>query len=563
MQVSEFKKWVLSVKDDFTKSKVFLRESKDDLPEEPYKSKYKAQEIYSALLHDLEKHWDKKDDLHITRIWAILKYELGVNALETEEHSLGCDHLTECWEVLKEFTVKPECCLLALNVLNQLGILWCGRGEASTALSFLDEAEKVYLNYKKNCTVCPCLLDDMFNDEIIQTSDWRPFEKTFTLTLYYLAQVYEHLNENEKSAKYCHMTLKRQKESDAYDEKDWAVNCAALSQYYIQEKMFVIARHLLACSTYTLMKYESSIDNRVDNEDVWDDIRRSKAEVAWCWLKYCINLLIECHNDSDSIKDEMLDSTSKLFSNVEVHDIEERALCFVSTFEEARRVFLYGQNQMKEAKLYYTLSEHANNHVQLIQDHSKLYKYLILYETDLARQSKMHKRRIDMLEVILPQLNPQYYLGVCRQLRFELGETYYELVDLKLKIINSEQGMVSSAIKKINSLIMHAIDSFKEFVNSLKSREGELPEELEEDVVRPVLIAHFYLGGLYLKLIESDTTKKLENLSKSEENCKIITNYIEKNPTQANFIERELPVIKEMIQLMPERVIQVTGSTLF
>ena len=33
----------------------------------------------------------------------------------------------------------------------------------------------------------------------------------------------------------------------------------------------------------------------------------------------------------------------------------------------------------------------------------------------------MHKRRADMLENTLNELNPQYYLAVCKQLAFELG----------------------------------------------------------------------------------------------------------------------------------------------
>lgn len=562
MQDPELKKWVSSMSDKFFQSKAILKESKDDPPDEPYKSKYKAKEILSDILQDLEKQWNKEEDFQVIIIWAALKYELGVIALETEECGAGCDHLTECWDMLKEFTLKPESGLLILNVLNQLGMLWCNRGEQAKALVFFKEAEKIYHNYKKEQAICPYLLDNLFQGEM--TDDWMPFEKTFTLTLYYLAQVFEHLDDSEKSAKYCHITLKRQKESDVFEEKEWSINCATLSQYYIQERMFVTARHLLACSTYTLTNYESSIDNRVDNADIWDDIHRSKAEVAWCWLKYCINLLIECQDPSIGNKSEVLEHSYRLSNDDLVHEIENKVPCFVSTYDEARQVFLFGQNQVNAAKLYYTLSDHANNHVQLIQDHSKVYKHLIFYESDLSRQCKMHKRRIDMLENVLSQLNPQYYLAVCRQLRFELGETYYELIDIKLKIVNSsDQGMVLSTVKKINFLISRTIEHFKAFINSLKDQSGSMPSKFEDDIIRPILIAHFYVGGLYLKFIESDTTKKLQNLSKSEVSYKFIINYTEKNPSQTKFIDKELPVVKEMIELMPERVIQVAGTTMF
>lgn len=565
MQVSEFQKWLSSAYEKYKESKTLLAESKNDPPQEPYRSKYKAKEFLSLLLLELEKEWDKESDMKISLIWALFKYDLGVIALETEEYSIGCDFLTECWEVLEKFAMQPECCILTLSVLNQLGILWSGRGEPSKALIFLKKAEDIYHNYKNSCTSCPLLLEDIFDANIIPKSDWRPFEKIFTLTLYYLAQVYEHLSDSEKSAKYCHMTLKRQKESEEYEEKEWSVNCATLSQYYIQEKKFLTARHLLACSTSTLTKYEASIDNRVDSEDVWDDIHRSKAEVAWCWLKYCINLLFEYQTAGENVEKESenIDPSCKLSDEADVHVIEKQVPFLIGSFQDARQIFLFGQNQVKEAKLYYTLTDHANNHVQLIQDHSKLYKHLIFYEYDLSRQCRMHKRRLDMLEDVLFKLNPQYYLAVCRQLRFELGETYYELIDLKLKIANSPQEMVLSTIKKINSLITRSIEHFKGFIESLKDHEKVFPDVFADDLVRPALIAHFYLGGLYSKLIESDTQKKLHNLSKSEENYKFILNYTEKNPDHVNYIDKELPVIKEMIQLMPEKFMQVAGSTLF
>lgn len=36
----------------------------------------------------------------------------------------------------------------------------------------------------------------------------------------------------------------------------------------------------------------------------------------------------------------------------------------------------------------------------------------------------MHKRRVDMLDHVLNELNPQYYLAICKQLAFELGGYY-------------------------------------------------------------------------------------------------------------------------------------------
>ena len=50
----------------------------------------------------------------------------------------------------------------------------------------------------------------------------------------------------------------------------------------------------------------------------------------------------------------------------------------------------------------------------------------------------MHKRRIDLLLPVLLELNSQFYLQVCRQIQFEIGEIYSEMTDLKIAIADQE-----------------------------------------------------------------------------------------------------------------------------
>jgi predicted dithiol-disulfide oxidoreductase (DUF899 family) len=81
---------------------------------------------------------------------------------------------------------------------------------------------------------------------------------------------------------------------------------------------------------------------------------------------------------------------------------------------QARALFLAGQQHLNAAKQFYQLDGHVVNYVEIIQDHSQLFRYLIAFEEDLERQCKMCKRRIDMLTEVLVELNPQHYtLNVC------------------------------------------------------------------------------------------------------------------------------------------------------
>ena len=61
---------------------------------------------------------------------------------------------------------------------------------------------------------------------------------------------------------------------------------------------------------------------------------------------------------------------------------------------------------------------------------------------------------------------------------------------------------------------------FQMFLDSLCSPEGKFPEHLEEEVLRPALVARFRVARLYSKLICSLPSVHLDNLNKSLENYK-------------------------------------------
>ncbi|MEQ2171876.1 hypothetical protein GOODEAATRI_015103, partial [Goodea atripinnis] len=238
-------------------------------------------------------------------------------------------------------------------------------------------------------------------------------------------------------------------------------------------------------------------------------------------------------------------------------------------FTEARAVFLVGQN-------YVT------------QDHSSLFRALAFFEEDLERRCKMHKRRVDMLEPIcngtnlvthslifcsafeefglyidVPlvyfsvDLNSRYYLLIRRQLMFELAETYNEMMDLKLTLANRQadnHSLDSHTIKKFNHLCSASAKYFQMFLDSLCSPEGKQPEHLEEEVLRPALVARFRVARLHSKLISSSPPVQLENLNRALENYKYVVQYCEAHPEAAAAVETELELSTEMVGLLPLKI---------
>ena len=51
---------------------------------------------------------------------------------------------------------------------------------------------------------------------------------------------------------------------------------------------------------------------------------------------------------------------------------------------------------------------------RFFQDISHLYQFVALFEPSDDIKCRMHKRRLDILIAALNELNPQYYLAICR-----------------------------------------------------------------------------------------------------------------------------------------------------
>ncbi|XP_068114682.1 KIF-binding protein [Hyperolius riggenbachi] len=568
-------------------------ESRNDPETEPYRSKYRARELLreTRALLGVPRGEEEGDDGRRRRMDArlgVIELRLGVNHTETEEMSAGEEHLVKCSKILERHRLSQQCVSTYIQAQNNLGVLWADRGEIIIAQTYLESAESLYNQYMKKIGKPPVDPDEHFTLEEQNLTDQersKRFEKAYTHTLYYLAQVYKHLKQDERAAQYCHTTLQRQLEYDGYNPVEWAINAATLSQYYLAKQSYMDARHCLAAANVIFSKAgqipspEAAKENEAE-QDRLDHLRQKKAEIARCWVKYCMNLLegarkklednigeldVDLQEELKAERKKQEDEKERgrkkavLFGSSDIYDsilaVEEKAGCSIPLdFQEAREVFLVGQNYINEAKEYFQLDGHVSDHIEIIQDHSALFKVLAFFEEDYERRCKMHKRRIDMLEPLSKELNPQYYLLVCRQLQFELADTYYEMMDLKVAIGNKLDEMDSHTIKKINSLAQSAIKYYEMFLDSLRSPDKKFPEKLEEDVLRPALVAKFHIARLYGKLITSDSQKQMENMQTSLNNYRFVVDYCANNEDAVKSVETELELTKEMVALLPARM---------
>ena len=224
--------------------------SKDDPDDQPYKSLYEARELLTDLRAKLSDFYDDdSNNKDLLFALASLDLHLGCNFTDTDETSTGEEYLSRVLKSLEELKMEEGAICIYLHALNHLGVLWCARNRHEKAKKYLDQAEELFHEYKKNVGDAPKRADEFFlkpeedESELLRNRS-NKFEATYTHTLYYMAQVMAKLGDSDASAKYCHTTLRRQLDSHDYDATDWALNAATLSQVNVLLICWVL---LLCC----------------------------------------------------------------------------------------------------------------------------------------------------------------------------------------------------------------------------------------------------------------------------------------------------------------------------
>ncbi|CAL7949027.1 unnamed protein product [Xylocopa violacea] len=533
----------------------------------PYKIKYQAIDVLKSMEMDLIKiladmpEEEKGEEIIML---AVIHLNLGLLYADTEELQMGEEQFMKCLKLLENKELEPEAVLPVLSTLNQLGLIWSQWNQPTKAKEFLDQAEKIYNDFIDTNNPCrdPINMAQNFGIEQVkdELSPKEVLEKVHTLTLYYLAQVYSSLKDHRQSAIYCHMTLRRQLgDNDIMQDLDcidWALNAATLSQYFMSNDGFSQARHHLAAASYILQRHRS-------------------ADVARCWAKYGILLmslskqrLLEKNeseeendqsklNNKDPSKSTIIES---LKFDVLEKDIEPIAVQITDKYlldsTDSRIVFFNVLKWLEQAKAYYTLENHASDHILIVQDISQAYKYLSFFTETETEQLCLHQRRKTILENVLKELNPQYYQSACRQIWFELGEIYSDMRDIWYdRARSSDKKPVLHTLKQSNRLAMSAIKNFQAFLDSIQTRNcnSEI-EQFPNEVMQPALFSYFHLGRLYNKIITSDKAVQLKNAQNSINAYKFVIDYCEKYPKAAEVMKIELSLCKELVSVLPIKI---------
>ncbi|XP_037052408.1 KIF-binding protein [Bradysia coprophila] len=564
-------------------------DSKHDPPTEPYRSHYKAMEILvemqqnlKNLLNDLPE--DENDDTRrlLLYILGFLYKDTGRICVWTQELTNGEKDLMKCLELLEPYKMNQECVNAYLGALNQIGVLWSNRNDATTSKEYLERADKLFNEFKAS-KKSPFTIYDIFGskDEIEHGKGMDMLEQTHTLTLYYLAQILGVLGDLHQSAVLCHRTLQRQLEFNDYEHVDWALNAATLSQYFFQNDRHTESRHHLAAASYIMGKYESQMLQPEMSEDersaVLEVFNHRSADINRCWAKYGLNLLLESRNrlmkddEDDSDKDKIQEGMEKVslgeqckFESLAIGPFEDVITDqYALMFDDAKPIFLAIQTWLNKAKEYYTLDSEASEYAKIVQDQASAYKYLAFYDFDDGNRCKLHKRQADLLEGLLT-MNPTYYMNICREVWFELGSTYSTMMDIKLEAFEKlkiQENPRPHVINKINLLCQKSITKFQEFIDSYSDKgTNELRKNIPADEMQPILFTYFQIGRLYYKFITPDKKSQITNVSNCLKYYTLFMKTYDENKPLAEHFKQEYGVCREMVELLPLKIMKLRSE---
>lgn len=230
---------------------------------------------------------------------------------------------------------------------------------------------------------------------------------------------------------------------------------------------------------------------------------------------------------------------------------------YLLDMDDARPVFLTIQKWIEKAKTYYTPDNEASEYSKIIQDHALTYKNLAFFESDPSNQAKMHKRRIDLLNDLLDMLNKVFYMNIVREVLYELGTAYSNILDIKLDTFEQNQKESNAAVnpqtlKKINDLITRSRQTFSEFISTYYQPKTEtLKTDLVADELIPIAFAHFQVARISYKFITPDKQLQLQNLTTCLDHYRKFVALCDKHKELGERMIGEVGVSKEMVSLLP------------
>lgn len=398
-------------------------------------------------------------------------------------------------------------------------------------------------------------------------------EEKYTLTLYYLAQANTHGDNTCEAARNIHFTLQRQLEGKGghFEASEWSKNATRLADYYQKGKAFDAALHCFHCAWSLLPE---------------DAVEEDKAPLQLAYgrffvdqMSYALDLAVESMDAKNKTlyEDRVSFKTAVDGEELEAPDrIKDEGLRFhpqtelppaptvqqITDYKSALTVFKDANKWLAEASKFFKLDGNVSEFIEIQQMKSRILKVLAYFEKEPANQCKMHKRRIDALEPIAPQLNATVYSFPCKQLYFEVAETYACMFEIKAADATASGDMTQAKVRKLNTLALKAIATYQAFIKCFHTRHDAKPDDaVEEDDIEWFITGWLSVARMQSKVLGGTPREVRDALLNSLNTHKWVIAYMVKHPALCNDrFQSELMMCQEMVHLLPQKISELTAQ---
>ena len=332
--------------------------------------------------------------------------------------------------------------------------------------------------------------------------------------------------------------------------KDALVKCVNLSDFYMENQHFAQAEYILI-SAMSLLPDDVSKKKKLRAA-----LQNQLGKYFLERLKFAVLRLKDNNLISDN--DNIFNTVNKKIFTFNTLNIVWPQIKDVINIEQAKSLFRIANTQFKKALNIYTIENYPLEYIQICQNISQLYKYLISFEFDYNRIFAMEERRINILKPILDKIDHKEYSMQWQEVSLELAEIYCEIFESNYELIREKKKKINmKEIEEINKNGESSIFFYQEIIEYIINEYNKENEKKLEDFITIITIK-INIGRLYSKLIFlRDIKKRIDSLKKSLEIYKELHKLLKDSKNdfgQREDIQENILMCEEMIGMIPIKI---------
>lgn len=375
-------------------------------------------------------------------------------------------------------------------------------------------------------------------------------DSAHTATLFFLAQVHALLQDAAPASRYCHLTMYYQLLcKQEFDRKVWAANALQLSGFYSSSFAYGQAMHCLRAGEL-IMPAEKPDET-------------THGLVAWAYGRFHLHRLVRYGSERVSpspVGPAAAPDFSSYWVDFPVAGLEPAAAEPPFTaFDDARAAFKAGNKALQEALTFHPFQSSCTSHIELVQDVSRLYGALDLFEDDRTRRIAMLHRRMDLIAAFPDQLSFNAYPIVVRQLLYDLGYLCEDIIRLR-----QEQrrlpGRGDKPLKDgpFNELVAQAQGYYTRFVETWRlPQTGQIPDALDAESRLPFFRALMRLAHVALCFSFATPKEEYDAIALTMAAYQRAIDFAAINSPivgeGGELVDKEVSLAQDMVKLLPNK----------